>query len=491
MNQRDSGHGYCGLWTWPRPRHLRTGNALALALIGVACIVLVWPLLLHRSRWDAANVSGTGICDTISVSAAIGTVTTARSADAAALISASGGACTTYDTWGPVLQTYLANWPPGSVTASDVLWTFSTANKHSATRSWIQVISGELWLRRNPVGNPPYLERTAAIVMAVVRMLNRGWSVPDFELLFQDSDGTDFDASAAHFSRAPVGSQSSRASSIDVPIPQCGFYYWREAVEHDGDRELLYNETIHAIFAANELHPYSSRKQKAVFRGHCNSAARVAAAAVSRSRPDILDVTCFSNNEVLAPYTDTTPPFENYTFTPLANFSKFAIVVNLPGNTYSGRTHYLFATGSPVLYVLGSPDWSGGRMERWYQFFYPLLVPFVHYWPVSTVEQLAPATEYLLAHPDVAERIAANAASFLREHLMPDKVDCVWLYYAHALGRVRAARSVPLAPGARHIPLNSTLRSVDAVVWSTWEPVPEPSPHTTGTPLSGPPQAEG
>ena len=124
---------------------------------------------------------------------------------------------------------------------------------------------------------------------------------------------------------------------------------------------------------------------------------------------------------------------------------------------------------------------AGPRREKTVQFFYPLLQAHVHYWPVFSVPQILHATEWLLAHPAEAQRVGENAVSFVHEYLLPDKIDCVWLYYAHALARLRAA-GVVVAPGAVAVAANATHRDLMRLVFGhNWTSVPLPTPGPTPT----------
>ena len=141
-------------------------------------------------------------------------------------------------------------------------------------------------------------------------MLKRGWTVPDFELPFQDSDGPIMWEGRAHQARVPVGSQSTSQTYVDLPIPQCGFYYWQGlAPEY---RDTNFNVSIHDVLAVGAARPYASRTRKAVFRGSCNNQPRDEAAALSRQRPDVLDLRCSGGVR-------------------LANLSNWAVTVNFLG----------------------------------------------------------------------------------------------------------------------------------------------------------------
>ena len=336
----------------------------------------------------------------------------------------TGGACKNYDAWSPVLEEFFAPYRPGSVTASDVLRTFVDNN----VGHWVQVIDGTPYVTSQPKGHR-YAERGASVLAQVLSMMRRGWAVPDFDMLFGENDGPQFPEVLSHKVRAPVGGMCTAPSHLDIPIPHMGFYKWWElAPEMKG---LTWNASIHAVFNAAAARPYGSRIKKAVFRGSCNNGVRENAALLTPTRPDILDIQC-SDAKVRNSI-------------PLLNMSNYAVVVNFPGNGYSGRTPWLLGMGSPMLYQL-----SGHNRAKQIQFFYPLMRPYVHYWPSMSNELIIPGVEYLLKHPDEARAIGDAAADFVRKYLLPEELDCVWLQYAHAFAGVRSG-PVKRAVGAVNI----------------------------------------
>ena len=320
------------------------------------------------------------------------------------------GMCPSFDEWAPVLRNFLYFYRPGSVTSAAVEAAF---DRH-AIGHWVQVVNGAVFVTVHPNGFR-YAERGASIVAQVQRMVSRGWAnVPDGDLLFDVMDAPRFLRESAEELTVPVGSLSADAEHVDYPIPDMGFFQWRELSNEEWTKRASYNESIHACLAAGAATPYASRTRSTIFRGSCNSRPREVAVEESRARPDILDIKCTGGM-------------------PLLNLSHYAVVANFEGNGYSARTKWLLALGSPLLYLLGGPN----RVSK-VQFFYPLLTPFVHYYPVASPKQLVPATEWLLGHPAEAEAMGRAAAAFVRAKLMPVDIDCVWLYYLHVMAELRA-----------------------------------------------------
>ena len=349
----------------------------------------------------------------------------AESALGQQILRETNGECPSFDEWAPALRRFLYFYRPHSVTALDV----SATVEANAVGHWVQIIRGSLFMRLHPKGFK-YAERGVSMIAQVQRMLARGWPAPDTDFLFDVMDAPRFGGADAHKVRAPVGSLSADHNHIDYPLPDMGFYQWRELSAEF--RTTPYSESIHTCLTVGEAKPYRERIRRVIFRGTCNSIPREQAVALTPTRPDILDMKCVGGLS-------------------LTNISEYAIAANFEGNGYSARTKWLLALGSPVLYLLG-----GYNRDSKVQFFYPLLVPYTHFWPVAGVGQIIPATEHLLAHPDEAERIGRAAADFVRTHLLPHHIDCVWYYYAHLLAELRAAgETVQRAPNSVDIS-NST-----------------------------------
>lgn len=98
------------------------------------------------------------------------------------------------------------------------------------------------------------------------------------------------------------------------------------------------------------------------------------------------------------------------------------------------------------------------------------------------------ATRYLLAHPDVAEAVGASGAEFVRTHLTPEAIDCVWAYYAVKLAELDTGPAT-LADGAVNV-TGHTVGDLEGIVHQQlWSSLPRPSAGATrsagATPSAG------
>ena len=113
---------------------------------------------------------------------------------------------------------------------------------------------------------------------------------------------------------------------------------------------------------------------------------------------------------------------------PLAQWSRYAYLLHVDGNGFSGRLEELLTLGGVIL-KQQSP------FDAWY---YPLLQPGTHYAPFSLTganasgaPELCDALRALHADAARAERLAAAARNFTAAYLAPERVR----YYVAALLR--------------------------------------------------------
>ena len=102
---------------------------------------------------------------------------------------------------------------------------------------------------------------------------------------------------------------------------------------------------------------------------------------------------------------------------PLEEHCRYRYLLNARGVAASFRYKHLFLCGSLVFQV----------GEEWQEFFYPALLPWVHYIPVR--DDLADAEELLLwarENDELARRIAENGQRHVRRLLQLSNVRDYW-----------------------------------------------------------------
>ena len=102
---------------------------------------------------------------------------------------------------------------------------------------------------------------------------------------------------------------------------------------------------------------------------------------------------------------------------PWAKACHYRYVLNLDGNAAASRLASLFHSGSAVFL----PD------SPFYEWFYPLLRPWVHYVPVGRqLDDVLDRVRWANAHPDEVAAIARRGAAFAKQHLHTHTVACYW-----------------------------------------------------------------
>ena len=89
--------------------------------------------------------------------------------------------------------------------------------------------------------------------------------------------------------------------------------------------------------------------------------------------------------------------------------------LNIDGTVAAYRLPYLLAGGSLVL----------KQDSDYYEHFYHQLEPWVHYVPVKKdIGDLVERLEWARENDDRAREMAANAAQFVQDHLLPEHLYC-------------------------------------------------------------------
>eukprot|EP01038_Epipyxis_sp_PR26KG_P015338 gene15338-20669_t len=128
-------------------------------------------------------------------------------------------------------------------------------------------------------------------------------------------------------------------------------------------------------------------------------------------------------------------------------------LLSLPGGiSYSSRLKYLLLCNSTVIIMDDYVKTIEGNLTMKYEeWFYPALIPWVHYVPAHNGTHLNDVMEYLLKHPEISAQIANNGAEFASVVLHPTCVLYYWLeilqQYANRMtyrAKVPAAKAILL-----------------------------------------------
>ena len=295
-------------------------------------------------------------------------------------------------------------------------------------------------LRVNVIGNKLYfytcagrhsknrLARQRAALELLQTVLD-AHAVPDVDFVLGISDRPTIPR-AATASRAPpplAFAYVATAAHHSVPWPSVSFAPRRWRQLYDGG-------------AGAAAPPLSARRQRALWRGSCNSLCDEKAGGCSwpkdralLSRAALLHAAsrCPAKTDVglTASHHNCPRSFSRVTGPlPLAQWSRYAYLLHVDGNGFSGRLEELLTLGGVIL-KQQSP------FDAWY---YPLLQPGTHYVPFSLTganasgaPELCDALRALHADAARAERLAAAARNFTAAYLAPERVR----YYVAALLR--------------------------------------------------------
>jgi len=172
------------------------------------------------------------------------------------------------------------------------------------------------------------------------------------------------------------------------------------------------------LLAAAAATQWKAKTPVVFFRGSRTSARRDPYVELGRREPTRWDVRYTLNQS--ASQTKHVTEIMGLTPAPLvspAEHCRFKYLLNFDGVAASFRLKNLLACGSLVLYA--APAWE--------EFFYPRLVPWVHYVPVGDDPADAEAVlDFLTRHDAIAAAIAANGREFIERRLTLDAVEGYW-----------------------------------------------------------------
>ncbi|HSF43535.1 MAG TPA: glycosyl transferase family 90, partial [Thermoanaerobaculia bacterium] len=202
----------------------------------------------------------------------------------------------------------------------------------------------------------------------------------------------------------------------DILYPVWAFWHddpWLGVVPH-----WRWDEMSRELLAAGDAVPWEKKKPVVFFRGGLTSPKREPYTIYAKTHPEQWDVrfTPHPSPKFMARIAelglDTAEPVAP------RDHCGYRYLLSVDGISSTHRLRMMMACGGLLLYV--QPEWM--------EFYYYRLVPFKHFVPLP----LDPAEgqrvlDYLVAHDDLARRIAANGRDFVAKELTLDEVDRYWL----------------------------------------------------------------
>ncbi|KAJ8003725.1 hypothetical protein DPEC_G00151340 [Dallia pectoralis] len=175
--------------------------------------------------------------------------------------------------------------------------------------------------------------------------------------------------------------------------------------------------------------PWRRKESKGFFRGSRTSPERDPLVLLSREAPDLVDAE-YTKNQAWKSEKDTLgrPPAKEI---PLVDHCQYKYLFNFRGVAASFRLKHLFLCGSLVFHV----------GEEWLEFFYPQLVPWVHYIPVKQdLSDLRQLLQFVKENDAAAQEIAVRGQKFILDHLRMEDVSCYWERLLTEFGRLLTYR---------------------------------------------------
>uniref|UniRef100_A0A915J0S1 Glycosyl transferase CAP10 domain-containing protein n=1 Tax=Romanomermis culicivorax TaxID=13658 RepID=A0A915J0S1_ROMCU len=241
---------------------------------------------------------------------------------------------------------------------------------------------------------------------SIFQSLLRKVKLPNTEFLFNLGD---WPLEAA--GNVPMMSWCGSGSSKDIVLPS---YEITEAT-----LEMMARRNIDIISILGAESPkWDEKIDRAIWRGRDSSQERLILVQMARNRPDLIEANItrfFFFRDLIDVYGPEVPHM------PFQDFFKYKFVVNMDGTVAAYRFAFLLAGTSLVF----------KQTSNYYEHFYKLLKPWVHYVPVEfDLSDLIERIEWAKNNQEEAQKIVSNARKFVAENLLPSNILC---YYAKTI----------------------------------------------------------
>ncbi|KAI6650394.1 hypothetical protein LOD99_5831 [Oopsacas minuta] len=213
----------------------------------------------------------------------------------------------------------------------------------------------------------------------------------------------------------PLFSFSKSNREIDILYPAWSFWAGGPSIQTEPSGLGRWDLKIGSIRESAFRTPWADKKNVGFFRGSRTSSERDPLIMLSREKPHLIEAR-YTKNQAWKSSKDTLglDPAEIVTF---EQHCPYKYLFNFRGVAASFRLRHLFLCESLVLHV----------GEDWIEFFYPELIPWFHYIPVSTsLEEVEDLLKFLQENDEIVEIIARNGKKFIEEHLKMEDVTNYW-----------------------------------------------------------------
>ncbi|CDQ68921.1 protein O-glucosyltransferase 1 [Oncorhynchus mykiss] len=270
-----------------------------------------------------------------------------------------------------------------------------------------QIINGKLYREQNCM----FPARCSGVEHFILQVIDK---LPDVEMVVNVRDYPQVPGWVQPI--LPVLSFSKTADYQDIMYPAWTFWEGGPAVwpiypTGLGRWDLMRDD----LKKSAAQWPWKRKESRGFFRGSRTSPERDPLVLLSREAPDLVDAE-YTKNQAWKSEKDTLgrPPAQEI---PLVEHCQYKYLFNFRGVAASFRLKHLFLCGSLVFHV----------GEEWLEFFYPQLLPWVHYIPVKQdLSDLRELLQFVKENDDIAQEIAVRGQRFILDHLRMEDVSCYW-----------------------------------------------------------------
>ncbi|XP_060809442.1 protein O-glucosyltransferase 2 isoform X2 [Amyelois transitella] len=263
----------------------------------------------------------------------------------------------------------------------------------------------------------------------ILLFLARKVVLPDMELVVNLGD---WPLVRKYTEPLPIFSWCGSDDTLDILMPT--YDITESSIENMGRVTL---DTLSVQGSIDREWP--KREAKAVWRGRDSRRERLDLVDIARANPDLFNVSLTNFFFFRDKETEYGPKQPHMSF---FKFFDYKYQINIDGTVAAYRLPYLLSGGGMVL----------KQESPYFEHFYKLLQPWVHYVPVARdLSDLKQRVLWAREHDNEARKIAENARQFANENLLPQHIIC---YHAVLFSEwsKRLVNDVTVRESMTHVP---------------------------------------
>ncbi|KAK8407731.1 hypothetical protein O3P69_002347 [Scylla paramamosain] len=274
--------------------------------------------------------------------------------------------------------------------------------------TFYQIIDHKLYRQRDCM----FPSRCSGIEHFILKVIDK---LPDMEMVINTRDWPQ--APQSYGMKMPVFSFSKTEEYMDITYPAWTFWEGGPAISLYPTGLGRWDLHRASLAAASKKWQWQIKKTQAFFRGSRTSSERDPLVYLSRDSPHLVDAQ-YTKNQAWKSDADTlyAPPASEVS---LEDHCQYKYLFNYRGVAASFRFKHLFLCGSLVFH----------SEDKWIEFFYPRMKPWVHYIPVRTgasKNEIRELLQFAQENDPVVSQIAERGQNFIKNHLRMKDVLCYW-----------------------------------------------------------------